>query len=334
VNRKVFAAGCLGMACIAGIITGHALSGLVPCRSALGLLFGRGELLALVKGEGIYEQDVSRAVREERYLSGRTETSKSLPELRAALSRLITNATLRHQAQQKSIPESAVDREYQILQAQLRDKKTWSAALALYRFSADSVRAEIARNLGSERLIEERLVDQTKVTTVESRDYYDAHKMGYVLPVRFRARHLFLASPPETPPEVVDVKKRAIEMLGTRLAHGEDFAELARLCSEDEATKTCGGDLGFFSEHRMPPDFIAAIKNMQAGEVSPIVRTRLGFHIIQLLETKPSRQMSFDEAETGVSLILGNEGRRNGCAVIAAELSNRADFVRFPSHID
>jgi hypothetical protein len=334
VNRKVFAAGCLGMACIAGIATGHALSGLVPCRGALGLLFGRGELLALVKGEGIYEQDVSRAVRETRYATGSTETPKSVLELRAVLSRLITNADLRHRAQRELIPESAVDREYDVLQAQLRDKATWNAALALYRFSPDSFRAEIARNLRSERLIEERLVDQTKVTSGQSRDFYEAHKADYVLPVRFHVRHLFLASPPETPPEGVDVKKRAIEMLATRLGHGEGFAELAGLCSEDEATKTRGGDLGFFSEHRMAPDFIAAVKNIQAGEVSPIVRTRLGFHIIQLLEIKASRQMSLEEAEPEISLILENEGRRHGCAAIAAELSNRADFVRFPSPID
>jgi parvulin-like peptidyl-prolyl isomerase len=73
---------------------------------------------------------------------------------------------------------------------------------------------------------------------------------------------------------------------------------------------------------------------MRAGEVSPIVRTRLGFHIIQLLEIKASRQMSFEEAEPEISFALENERRRQGCAMIAAELSNRADFVRFPSRID
>jgi len=333
-NRKVFTAGSLGIACIAGIITGRALSGLVPCRGVFGLLFGRGELLALVKGEGIYEQDVSRVVRETRYVSGSTETPKSVLELRAVLSRLIMNADLRHQAQREPIPESTVDHEYGVLQAQLRDKATWNAALALYRLSPDSFRAEIVRNLQSERLIKDRLVDQTKVTSGQTRAYYVAHKADYVLPVRFHVRHLFLASPPETPPEVVDVKKSTIEMLGTRVAHGEDFAALAALCSEDEATKTRGGDLGFFSEDRMPPDFIAAVKNIRAGEVGPIVRTRLGFHIIQLLEIKASRQMSLGEAEPEISLILENERRRDGCAAIAAELSNRADFVRFPSHID
>ena len=200
--------------------------------------------------------------------------------------------------------------------------------------SADSVRAEIAKGLRAERLLEQQLVSQIKITSGQCREYHDANQEDYVLPVRFRARHLFVAAPADTPPDVIDAKNRAIEMLSTRLAHGEEFADLAGLCSEDEATKTRGGDLGFFSENRMPPDFIAAIKKMRAGEGSPIVRTRLGFHIIQLLEIKASRQMSLGEAEPEISLILENERRRDGCAAIAAELSNRADFVRFPSHID
>jgi parvulin-like peptidyl-prolyl isomerase len=84
----------------------------------------------------------------------------------------------------------------------------------------------------------------------------------------------------------------------------------------------------------MPPDFIAAIKKMRAGEGSPIVRTRIGFHIIQLLEVRGPRQVSFDEAEPGIRLKLENERRSQGCTEIAARLSNLADFVRFPSHID
>jgi foldase protein PrsA len=334
VNRKLLVAGGFGAAFVAGILAGHALKGSGSCRSALGLLFGRGESLAVVNGETIYQQDVFRVVHEDDYRSGGDGTVKSSEGWRSVLSRLIANAALGYEARRESISRSAIDREYEVLQAQLGDKTTWKAALRKHHFSADSVRAEIAKNLRTERRLEKQLVDQTEVTSEQCREYYGAHEGDYVLPVRFRARHLFLAAPPETLPDVVDTKNRAIEILSTRLAHGEEFGELAGLCSEDEATKTRGGDLGFFSEHRMSPDFIAAIKNMRAGEVSRIVRTHLGFHIIQLLEIKGPRQMSFNEAEPGIRLMLENDKRRHGCRDIAAQLSNRADFIRFPSRID
>lgn len=333
-NYKLFVAGCFGAACVAGWLTGHALSGSVPSRDTLGPLFARGELLALVKREGIYEQDVLRVFRENRYRSGGDETAGPLAEQRLVLSRLTANAVLGYQSRRESIPQATIDREYEILQAQLRDKSIWSAALITQRLSADSVRAEIAKNLRAEQSIERQLAPQIKITTEQCREYYETNKMDYMLPVRFRTRHLFVAAPPETAPDVLDTKNRAIEMLSTRLAHGEDFDQLAGLCSEDEATKACGGDLGFFSEHRMPSDFLAAMKNMRAGEVSPIVRTRLGFHIIQLIETREPRQMSFDEAEPGIRLTLENEKRSQACAEIATQLSRRADFVRLPTHLE
>lgn len=333
-NRKLFVAVCFGAACVAGILAGHALKESGPCRSALGLLFRRGESLAVVNGEAIYQQDVLRVVHENDYRSGSDGTVKSSEERRSILSRLIANAALGYPSRQESIPQLAIDREYEVLQAQFRDDATWKAALTRQHFSPDSLRAEIAKNLRAKRSIERHLGLQIKVTPGQSREHYDVNEGDYALPVRFRVRHLFLAAPPETPPEVVDTKNRAIEMLSTRLAHGEEISDLAGLRSEDEGTKTHGGDLGFFSEHRMPPDFIAAIKNMRAGEISPIVRTRLGFHIIQLLEVRGARQMSFDEAEPGIRLKLENEKRSQVCTEITAQLSNRADFIRFPSHTD
>ncbi len=140
--------------------------------------------------------------------------------------------------------------------------------------------------------------------------------------------------PPETSLEVVDAKKRAAEITATRLAHGEDFADLAALVSEDEATKTRGGDLGFFSKYRMPPDFIAAVTSMRLGETSGIVRTVLGFHMMELIETRPPRQMSYDEAAGEIRLVLENGKRRRGCAEVAHELTRAVDFLRFPLHTD
>src|SRR5712691_11746569 len=94
------------------------------------------------------------------------------------------------------------------------------------------------------------------------------HPESFVQPVRFRVSHLFLAAPPETPPDMVEAKQKAIQSLATRINRGEKLAELAALASEDEATKTRGGDLGFFSESRMPPDFFAVVIRMHIGEVS------------------------------------------------------------------
>ena len=88
-----------------------------------------------------------------------------------------------------------------------------------------------------------------------------------------------------------------------------------------------GGDLGFFSEFRMWPEFFAAVAKMRVGEISQLMRTRLGFHIIELTDLKPARQMSFEEARTEIRLLIENEKRRTALQNLAADLSRRALFV-------
>lgn len=330
-NRPLFAIYLAG-ACVAGMIAGHGLSQGIPLRNKLGTLCGRGKLLALVNEGGIYEEDVLRAQRESSYGGGAAlpdEAERQIPL------QLIANLSIEREARRISIPPAQIDREYRILRAQLRDEATWNAILRANQFSRGTFRAEIAKNLRADAAIERRLaVSIREITDDRCRAYYEENAAHFRVPARFGVRHLFFAAPPETPPDVVDAKKRAAETTATRLAHGEDFAELAGFVSEDEMTKNRGGDLGFFSEHRMPPDFVAAIKNMSAGETTGVVRTQLGFHIIELTETKPPRQMSYDEAKAEVELALENVKRRRSCAEIAHALADEAVFVYFPDHTD
>ena len=322
---------CLAAACVAGAAFGHAISKVVPLRDALGVLCGRGKLLASIDGQGIYEEDVLRVQREMSYVNGAALPSEPDQQI---LPLLIANLSIRRQARKESVSPARTDSEYRVLRSQLRDEATWEAMLSANHFSPETFRAEIAKNLRAGVAIERRLVPIIKIGAGETREYYDANAADYSLPPRFRARHIFFAAPRETPLEVVDAKRRAADVTATRLAHGEDFAELAALVSEDEATKTRGGDLGFFSTYRMPSDFLAVVTNMHVGETSGVVRTELGFHIIELIEARLSRQMGYDEAIGEIRLVLENGNRRGGCAEVAHELTGGVDFIRFPVHTD
>jgi parvulin-like peptidyl-prolyl isomerase len=136
-----------------------------------------------------------------------------------------------------------------------------------------------------------------------------------------------VAAPPGTPDDVIDLKKQGIVLAYTRIAHGETLADLAPLLSEDEATKKRGGDLGFFSEYRMPADFIEAVKKLRVGEISDVVRTKLGFHIIQLTDSRGEHLMSFDESAAEISLALENSKRRTTVSERMAKLSAQARIL-------
>jgi foldase protein PrsA len=326
-------------ACLAGIAAGQWMLGSVACRDALGILFGRGHLLALAHGRGIYRVDLERVLIEKEEAAGKPLATASStigeqdrhPEAKGGeiLHRLMSNAMVQVLAAQEKMSPAEIDRELQLLHQQFRDEKEWKSVLRRSALTAASLRRILGDDLRADRWIRQRIHPQINASTDECRTFYEAHGESFLQPERFRASHLFLAAPPETPPEIVDQKRNAIEAFSKRLADGEDFFELVALESEDNETKARGGDLGFFAESRMPADFFAAVRKMQVGRISPPVRTHLGFHIVQLTDAKPSRQMSFDEAKPEIELRIENEKRQASVRDLAAGLLRRVDLVRF-----
>ena len=323
------AAATITAACLAGIAVGQWMLASVACRDAIGILFGRGQLLALAHGRGIYRVDLERGVAEKDEAAGEPKDRHPEEEGRGILHRLISNTMAQVLAAENEMSLAEIDRELEVLRRQFRDEKEWKSVLRRSGLTTASLRRMVADDLRADRWIRQRIDPQRGVTTDECRTFYEAHRESFSQPERFRASHLFLAAPPETPPEIVDQKHNAVEALSKRLADGEDFFELVALESEDDETKARGGDLGFFAESRMPADFFTAVRKMQVGQVSPPVRTRLGFHIVQVTDSKPARQMSFDEVKPEIQLRIENEKRQTSVRDLAADLLRRADLVRF-----
>jgi parvulin-like peptidyl-prolyl isomerase len=105
------------------------------------------------------------------------------------------------------------------------------------------------------------------------------------------------------------------------LRKGETLSALATEASEDEASKPRGGDLGYFSDTRVPPEFIAEIKKLRVGETSKPFRSHLGFHIAQVTETGAAHLLTFEEARPEISVALGNGRRANRVDQIAKTLA-------------
>jgi parvulin-like peptidyl-prolyl isomerase len=328
--RARLAIACLfGAVCVAGFLSAQLICGSVYFRDSIGVLCGRGRLLALVNGSGIYEADVRRAAREFQSLTAVEKLDPAHVEIqaRSILPRLIANRRVESLAQREPISRQLIDREYNLLRSQIQPEMAWRMALHTNRLLTLSLRQTISADLRAQRWIEQQIANHVVVTADEALQYYSDYPERFSQPVRYRASHLFLAAPPETPPEVVKEKQDAIEVLSSRLAGGDNFYDLVVLFSEDEATKSRSGDLGFFSEWRMPPDFFAAIEKMRVGETSPVVRTMLGFHIIQLTDSKPGQQMTFDQTHAEIGLLLENQKRIAAWESLVATLSKEAQFV-------
>jgi peptidyl-prolyl cis-trans isomerase C len=101
-----------------------------------------------------------------------------------------------------------------------------------------------------------------------------------------RARHILLRAPADATPAQRDSVRQLAESLRQRAVQGEDFAALARQYSEDPGSAQRGGDLDFFGRGRMVAPFEEAAFKLQPGEVSPVVETPFGYHVIRVEERR------------------------------------------------
>lgn len=159
-----------------------------------------------------------------------------------------------------------------------------------------------------ERLIEEATAEavirrevQVNVTDDDVRKFYEENPAQFEEPERLRASHLLLRTVDATtreplPEEVRQAKRKQIEELLQRARSGEDFAALVRQYSEDPGSKDRGGEY-VFARGQMVPEFEVAAWSLQPGQISDVVTTQFGYHIIKLLERLPARRVPFDEVK-------------------------------------
>jgi parvulin-like peptidyl-prolyl isomerase len=279
------------VALLLGLAASELLCRSFAFRDLAGRLSGRGHLVSIVQGNGIYETNL-----------GENEPSAT---------ELIVLESLRRAAAYEVVALSAVDREVALLEAQFGNEKTFRKALLADGLSISALRDRVTNQLRGLAWLEKQIRPATAVTERECREFYEAHRDLFAQPARLRASHLFLAAHAETPPEIVEEKERAIATFATRLSKGETLSVLANEASEDEASKPRGGDLGYFSEARTPPEFIAEIKKLRVGETSKPFRSHLGFHLAQVTENKATHLLTFEEARPEISVALGNRRRAN-----------------------
>ena len=149
-------------------------------------------------------------------------------------------------------------------------------------------------------LLKREITDKISVSDKEAGIYYQLHKEDFKTPEAVRARHILVKVDKDAGQEA---KKAAMEKalsLLKRIRAGEDFGKVAGESSDDPGSKSKGGDLGFFQKGQMVPEFEAAAFSLKPGEVSDIVETKFGYHIIKCEEKGDAGYLLFEGAKQGI----------------------------------
>ncbi len=151
-------------------------------------------------------------------------------------------------------------------------------------------------------------------------DYYEYHRESFSEPEEVKARHILFKVPSTAEDQEVEKIREKAEAVLEQARDGADFADLAEEYSEGP-TGPKGGDLGYFTRGQMEESFDDAAFSLEKGEISDIVKTRFGFHIIKIEDKKPRREKPLDEVrgqiEADLRLIQAAEiAREKGLSLI------------------
>jgi peptidyl-prolyl cis-trans isomerase C len=159
----------------------------------------------------------------------------------------------------------------------------------------------ITNNFLAFQYLQKEVISKIKVTEKEAKAYYDKNPDLFKSPEQIKARHILIQVPKEAPEEEKKKLKEKADDVLKKVKAGEDFAKLAADFSDDTGTKSKGGELGFFSKGSMVPAFEQAAFALKPGEVSELVETDFGFHVIKVDEKKEAVSEPFETIKEKVT---------------------------------
>jgi peptidyl-prolyl cis-trans isomerase D len=192
-------------------------------------------------------------------------------------------------------------------QATMDDK----AIAAFYEERKELYRAPEKRRFSVTVFKPESYTDGVVATEKEISDYYEDHQDKFHKDAQVKASHILFRVEQDAPEaDAAKAKAEAEKVLEEARKPDADFAELARKYSQDPTAAQNAGELGYFTRAQMTPAFAAAAFTMQPGQISDLVRTPFGFHIIKLEDAKPAETQPLEAVRNDIVEAVKREKAR------------------------
>ncbi|MGE5234273.1 MAG: peptidylprolyl isomerase [Acidobacteriota bacterium] len=192
-----------------------------------------------------------------------------------------------------------VDKSFEQLRGGFKgDDKAFDELLSARGLTVAKLREGIKENLSIQKLVETKVLPTINISDAEAKKFYDGHQQQMARPEQFKVSHILVAVKKDAPPAEREAAKKKAESLLQQAKGGADFAKLASENSDDPGSKAHGGELPWLGRGQTVPEFEkAALALTKPGELSPVVETQFGFHILKLDEHRPAGTVSFEEAK-------------------------------------
>ena len=240
------------------------------------------------------------------------------------------------------IDHELIEKELKLLRAGYASEEEFNNALKSRNINLEEIKKSMQIDINAQQLLNAEIKGKINISDNEVKKYYEDNKSRFQRPEAYHTRHILAAYfPPEAlrNQTIEELKKNKeyftriaeekIDKVIEELKKGANFVELAKNLSDDESSRENGGDLDFIYKGIFETSFDEAVEKLNPGETSGKIKTRFGFHVIQLIEKRPSEMAPFTEMKSEIQKYLFLEEAKKNVSSYIEKLKQTADIETF-----
>lgn len=282
-------------------------------------------VIARVNGTEIPARQLDQTVRI--YLESSSRDPKTVPEdqirgLRKQLMDSLVSSEILFQASQKAgiaVSDESINEQLQSLRSRFPSEDDFSRYIAGQEITLQDMRERIRRNLATQELVGKEIEAKLSVSEAEIADYYRKNKDKMRREESVKVSEIFVRTDPKAAADARAKARQKIESLLKEVRGGKEFAALARQFSEAPDARQ-GGDMGYITRNGTLPAIASPAFRLKVGEVSDVVESPFGYHVLKVTEKKPAGDVKLEEAKPQVSRIVRQQKEREAFNAYLARL--------------
>lgn len=284
-------------------------------------------VVARVNGQNVTKDDLEKMAR-----NAEANAGMSIPPerrdrvLRQLLDELVTHTLLEQEARTRGLAATETDIDAMVAGVRQRfaTQQEFDDTLKERGMTLAGFRLDAARDISANKVIEAELSALPGPTDDEAKEFYTKNPDRFTEQETIRASHILIRLTPDADAAARAKAKATIDSLLEKAKAGQDFGALAKAFSEDSGTAPQGGDLNYFRRGMMVAAFNDAAFALQPGQISDVVATQYGYHLIKVTDRKPGRTMPFEEAAPRIKQFLGQQTKQQRHQAVIDALKKKA----------
>ena len=288
------------------------------------------DVVAKVNGVDLLKSDLEKIysmLSAQAKMTGEAKSDKEVIDV--ALGELLNMEVLKQESARRNIVPSSeeIANEMKTVRANFPDEAAFEATLKDKGLSIEVVKKSITEQISVQKMLEKEVESKVSISTDEIKKFYSDNPDYFKTKDSVKASHILIKTEANADEKKVAEAREKIDAILAKVKGGEDFAKMAKEKSEGPSGPN-GGDLGYFGRGQMVKPFEEAVYKLKVGEVSEVVKTEFGFHIIKLVDMKKAGTTPLSEVEESIKMFLKRQKGEEVFKKFVAELRSNASIEK------